>query len=162
MWRLISPNTCHQVVGYCVKSASGWHSLPLVHKQRMLQKSGLHTVYECRSPAARTLLGRRHHGKFLWVNAVAVRHNSSQVSPCTCDEFNGKAAVDLIRKEWVSCWNSSTIRFSRMMKDILIRDIYFNSLTCWFLKWPEFKEWTCFTAAFCTIICDVNKNSVLL
>uniref|UniRef100_A0A671V0G1 OXA1L mitochondrial inner membrane protein n=1 Tax=Sparus aurata TaxID=8175 RepID=A0A671V0G1_SPAAU len=51
----------------------------------MLQKSGLHTVYECRSPAARTLLGRRHHGKFLWVNAVAVRHNISTAAPPVLD-----------------------------------------------------------------------------
>uniref|UniRef100_A0A3B5AIU8 OXA1L mitochondrial inner membrane protein n=1 Tax=Stegastes partitus TaxID=144197 RepID=A0A3B5AIU8_9TELE len=43
-------------------------------------RSHLHTVVECRSSATRTLLGRRHHGKFLWVNAVAVRHNSSQVT----------------------------------------------------------------------------------
>uniref|UniRef100_A0A665V803 Membrane insertase YidC/Oxa/ALB C-terminal domain-containing protein n=1 Tax=Echeneis naucrates TaxID=173247 RepID=A0A665V803_ECHNA len=35
-----------------------------------------HTVFECHSPAIRTVLGRRHHGKFLWVNAVAVRHNT--------------------------------------------------------------------------------------
>ncbi|XP_037614655.1 mitochondrial inner membrane protein OXA1L isoform X2 [Sebastes umbrosus] len=52
-----------------------------IWKHRLLQKSHLHTVFECRSPAARTLLGRRQHGKFLWVNAVAVRHNSSQIPP---------------------------------------------------------------------------------
>ncbi|XP_022619847.1 mitochondrial inner membrane protein OXA1L [Seriola dumerili] len=58
-------------------------SLPLsdVWSHRLLQRSHLHTVFECRSPATRTLLGRRHHGKFLWVNAVAVRHNSSQIPP---------------------------------------------------------------------------------
>ncbi|XP_047447622.1 mitochondrial inner membrane protein OXA1L isoform X2 [Mugil cephalus] len=43
------------------------------------QKSQLHTVFESHSPVTRTLLGRRHHGKFLWVNAVAVRQNSSQI-----------------------------------------------------------------------------------
>ncbi|XP_070786014.1 mitochondrial inner membrane protein OXA1L [Enoplosus armatus] len=52
-----------------------------IWNHRLLQKSHLHTVFECRSPAARTLLGRRQHGKFLWVNAVAVRHNSSQIPP---------------------------------------------------------------------------------
>ncbi|KAE8279239.1 Mitochondrial inner membrane protein OXA1L Hsa OXA1Hs Oxidase assembly 1-like protein [Larimichthys crocea] len=46
-----------------------------------LLKSHLHTVIECRGPAARTLLGRRQQGKFLWVSAVAVRHNSSQIPP---------------------------------------------------------------------------------
>ncbi|KAL3046320.1 hypothetical protein OYC64_004349 [Pagothenia borchgrevinki] len=44
-------------------------------------KSHLHTVFESCSPAARTLLGRRQNRKFLWVNAVAVRHNSSQIPP---------------------------------------------------------------------------------
>ncbi|XP_026183631.1 mitochondrial inner membrane protein OXA1L isoform X2 [Mastacembelus armatus] len=47
----------------------------------VLQRSHLHTVFECRSPAARTLLGRRQQGKILWVNAVALRHNSSQIPP---------------------------------------------------------------------------------
>ncbi|XP_023252580.1 mitochondrial inner membrane protein OXA1L [Seriola lalandi dorsalis] len=58
-------------------------NLPLsdIWSHRLLQRSHLHTVFECRSPATRTLLGRRHHGKFLWVNAVAVRHNSSQIPP---------------------------------------------------------------------------------
>lgn len=51
----------------------------LLSTQRLIQRSHLHTVFECRSPATRALLGRRHHDKFLWVNAVAVRHNSSQV-----------------------------------------------------------------------------------
>uniref|UniRef100_A0A672GIQ8 Membrane insertase YidC/Oxa/ALB C-terminal domain-containing protein n=1 Tax=Salarias fasciatus TaxID=181472 RepID=A0A672GIQ8_SALFA len=44
-------------------------------------RSHLHTVFECRSSSTRALLGRRHHGKFLWVNAAAVRHNSTQVTP---------------------------------------------------------------------------------
>ncbi|XP_023124478.2 mitochondrial inner membrane protein OXA1L isoform X2 [Amphiprion ocellaris] len=47
----------------------------------LLQRSHLHTVFECRSSATKTLLGRRHQGKFLWVNAVAARHNSSQIPP---------------------------------------------------------------------------------
>ncbi|XP_036968589.1 mitochondrial inner membrane protein OXA1L [Acanthopagrus latus] len=61
------------------KPSRGSHPLSDTWNHRLLQKSGLHTVFECRSPAARTLLGRRHHGKFLWVNAVAVRNNSSQI-----------------------------------------------------------------------------------
>ncbi|KAG7241587.1 hypothetical protein INR49_025507 [Caranx melampygus] len=59
-------------------------SLPLsdIWSHRLLQRSHLHTVFECHSSATRTLLGRRQHGsKFLWVNAVAVRHNSSQIPP---------------------------------------------------------------------------------
>ncbi|XP_028285015.1 mitochondrial inner membrane protein OXA1L isoform X2 [Parambassis ranga] len=47
----------------------------------LLQRSHLHTVFEGHSPATRTLLGRRHQGKFVWVNAFAVRHNSSQMPP---------------------------------------------------------------------------------
>lgn len=43
----------------------------------MLQKSHLHTSFES-SPVTKTLLGRRHGGKLLWVNAVSLRHNSSQ------------------------------------------------------------------------------------
>ncbi|KAK2863059.1 hypothetical protein Q5P01_002592 [Channa striata] len=45
-----------------------------------LQRSHLHTVFECRSHATRSLLGHRQCGKFLWVNAVAVRHNSAQIT----------------------------------------------------------------------------------
>ncbi|XP_029310638.1 mitochondrial inner membrane protein OXA1L [Cottoperca gobio] len=63
------------------KPSRGSHPLSDIWNHRMLQKSNLHTVFECRSPAARTLLGRRQHGKFLWVNAMAVRHNSSQIPP---------------------------------------------------------------------------------
>ncbi|XP_030018225.1 mitochondrial inner membrane protein OXA1L isoform X3 [Sphaeramia orbicularis] len=48
---------------------------------RSVQRSHLHTVLECSHPATRALLGQRHHGKFVWVNAVAVRHNSSQIPP---------------------------------------------------------------------------------
>ncbi|KAM7377229.1 hypothetical protein PAMA_013828 [Pampus argenteus] len=50
-----------------------------VWSHRLLQRSHLHTVFECSRPTTRTLLGRRRHGKVLWVNAVAVRHNSSQI-----------------------------------------------------------------------------------
>ncbi|KAK5893455.1 hypothetical protein CgunFtcFv8_006326 [Champsocephalus gunnari] len=49
-----------------------------IWNHRLLQKSHLHTVFESCSPAARTLLGRTQNRKFLWVNAAAVRHNSSQ------------------------------------------------------------------------------------
>lgn len=45
----------------------------------MLQKSNLHTVFECSSPLTKTLLGQRHNGKFLWASAVALRHNSTQI-----------------------------------------------------------------------------------
>ncbi|XP_062239681.1 mitochondrial inner membrane protein OXA1L isoform X1 [Platichthys flesus] len=48
---------------------------------RLLQRSHLHTVIECRSATTRTLLGCRQQGKFLWVNAVTLRHNSSQIPP---------------------------------------------------------------------------------
>ncbi|XP_071315106.1 mitochondrial inner membrane protein OXA1L isoform X2 [Trachinotus anak] len=61
------------------KPSRGSHPLSDIWSHRLLQRSHLHTVLECRSPATRALLGRRHHGKFLWVNAVAVRHNSSQI-----------------------------------------------------------------------------------
>ncbi|XP_045920882.1 mitochondrial inner membrane protein OXA1L [Micropterus dolomieu] len=63
------------------KPSRGNHHLSDTWNHRLLQKSHLHAVFECRSPATRTLLGRRQHGKFLWVNAVAVRHNSSQMPP---------------------------------------------------------------------------------
>uniref|UniRef100_A0A8C6UIV9 OXA1L mitochondrial inner membrane protein n=1 Tax=Neogobius melanostomus TaxID=47308 RepID=A0A8C6UIV9_9GOBI len=51
-----------------------------VFLQHLLHKSHLHTAFECRSPVTKTLLGRRHNGKFLWVSAVAVRHNSTQMT----------------------------------------------------------------------------------
>ncbi|XP_041820439.1 mitochondrial inner membrane protein OXA1L [Chelmon rostratus] len=63
------------------KPKLGSHPLSDVWNHRLLQRSYLHTVFECRSPAGRTLLGRRQHGKLLWVNAAAVRHNSSQSPP---------------------------------------------------------------------------------
>ncbi|XP_044197552.1 mitochondrial inner membrane protein OXA1L [Thunnus albacares] len=61
------------------KPSRGSHPLSDTWNHRLLQRSHLHTVFECSSPTTRTLLGRRQHGKLLWVNAVAVRHNSSQI-----------------------------------------------------------------------------------
>ncbi|XP_039997340.1 mitochondrial inner membrane protein OXA1L [Xiphias gladius] len=63
------------------KPSRGSHTLSDIWSHRLLQRSHLHTVFECRSPATRTLLGRRPHGKFFWVNTAAVRHNSSQIPP---------------------------------------------------------------------------------
>lgn len=68
----------------------------LNHNQRLAQRSHIHTLYECHSTPSSTLLGRRHHGKFLWVNAIAIRHNGSQVSHNTSRQSNGKAAKVLI------------------------------------------------------------------
>ncbi|KAM9424681.1 mitochondrial inner membrane protein OXA1L-like isoform 3-T3 [Pholidichthys leucotaenia] len=48
-------------------------------QDHQLQRSRLHTEFGCRSPAARSLLGHRHQGKLLWVNAVAVRYSSTQI-----------------------------------------------------------------------------------
>ncbi|XP_028991583.1 mitochondrial inner membrane protein OXA1L [Betta splendens] len=63
------------------KPSRGSHQLSDIWNQRLLQRSQLHTVFESHTPATRTLLGRRHHGKFIWVNAMAARHNSSQILP---------------------------------------------------------------------------------
>ncbi|KAI9543284.1 hypothetical protein NQZ68_011933 [Dissostichus eleginoides] len=63
------------------KPSRGSHPPSDIWNHRLLQKSHLHTVFESCTPAARTLLGRTQKGKFLWVNAVAVRHNSSQIPP---------------------------------------------------------------------------------
>ncbi|KAK5848282.1 hypothetical protein PBY51_005910 [Eleginops maclovinus] len=60
------------------KPSRGSHPLSDIWNHRLLQKSHLHTVFESHSPAARTLLCHKRDRKFLWVNAVAVRHNSSQ------------------------------------------------------------------------------------
>lgn len=49
-----------------------------IWEHRSLQRSHLHTVFECHGSSTRTVLGRRHQGKVLWVNAVAVRLNSTQ------------------------------------------------------------------------------------
>ncbi|XP_068612107.1 mitochondrial inner membrane protein OXA1L isoform X2 [Brachionichthys hirsutus] len=46
---------------------------------RLLQRSLLHTAFQGRGPVVGPHLHRRRHGKFFWVNAVAVRHNSSQI-----------------------------------------------------------------------------------
>ncbi|XP_071374360.1 mitochondrial inner membrane protein OXA1L isoform X2 [Centroberyx affinis] len=62
------------------KTSRGSHSLTDTWNHRLPQRSHLHTVFECRSPATRALLGRRHHGRLLLVNAVPVRNNSSQVN----------------------------------------------------------------------------------
>lgn len=48
---------------------------------RLLQRSLLHTVLGGSSPACRAVLGRRQHGISLWIKAVAVRQNSSQIPP---------------------------------------------------------------------------------
>ncbi|XP_042368018.1 mitochondrial inner membrane protein OXA1L [Plectropomus leopardus] len=79
------------------KPSRGSRPLSDIWTHRSLQRSGLHTVFECRGPAARTLLGRRHQGKFLWVNAVAVRHNSSQIPP-----EDGGAAAPVLESSSVS------------------------------------------------------------
>ncbi|XP_074555503.1 mitochondrial inner membrane protein OXA1L [Halichoeres trimaculatus] len=63
------------------KSRSDSHHFSHQLNHRFLQRSHLHTISECRSQTARTLLGRRQQGNFLWVSAVAVRHNSSQIPP---------------------------------------------------------------------------------
>ncbi|XP_054457119.1 mitochondrial inner membrane protein OXA1L isoform X3 [Anoplopoma fimbria] len=79
------------------KQSRGSHPFPDIWSQRLLQKSHLHTAFECRSPATRTLLGRRQHGKFLWVNAVAVRLNSSQIPP-----EDGTRAAPLLESSSIS------------------------------------------------------------
>ncbi|XP_041635736.1 mitochondrial inner membrane protein OXA1L [Cheilinus undulatus] len=63
------------------KPRRGSQSFSGILNHRLLQKSNLHTVFDSHSHDARTLLGRRQHGKFLWLSAVAVRHNSSQIPP---------------------------------------------------------------------------------
>ncbi|XP_072232344.1 mitochondrial inner membrane protein OXA1L [Leuresthes tenuis] len=63
------------------KPSRGNHHLSDVWNHRLLQTSNLHTVFGCSSRSACVQLGRRHQGKLLWVNAVAVRHNSSQIPP---------------------------------------------------------------------------------
>ncbi|XP_033465895.2 mitochondrial inner membrane protein OXA1L [Epinephelus lanceolatus] len=87
------------------KPSRGSHPLSDIWNQRLLQKSHLHTVFECHSAAARTVLGRRQHGKFLWVNAVAVRHNSSQIPP----EDGSMAAPVLHASEGLPVQESSPV-----------------------------------------------------
>ncbi|XP_041842055.1 mitochondrial inner membrane protein OXA1L isoform X2 [Melanotaenia boesemani] len=50
-------------------------------RNNLLQRSHLHTVLGCPSPSTSTQLGRRHKGRFLWVNTVTIRHSSSQFPP---------------------------------------------------------------------------------
>ncbi|KAM4612046.1 mitochondrial inner membrane protein OXA1L [Polymixia lowei] len=75
------------------KPSPGCHPLSETWNQRLLQSSHLHTVVVCRSPATRVLLGRRHSGRFLLVNAVAVRHNSSQIPVETVSMATPEAAT---------------------------------------------------------------------
>lgn len=63
------------------KTRRGSQHFTEILNPRSVQRSHLHTVLECNRAATRALLGQRHHGKFVWVNAVAVRHNSSQIPP---------------------------------------------------------------------------------
>ncbi|XP_034471447.1 mitochondrial inner membrane protein OXA1L isoform X2 [Hippoglossus hippoglossus] len=63
------------------KPSRGSRPVPDAWSHRLLQRSHVHTVIECRGATTRTLLGCRQRGKFLWVNAVTVRHNSSQIPP---------------------------------------------------------------------------------
>lgn len=51
-------------------------------------------MFECSSPLTKTLLGRRHNGKVLWVSAVAVRHNSSQIPVETIQSASVVEAAD--------------------------------------------------------------------
>ncbi|KAM3842432.1 mitochondrial inner membrane protein OXA1L [Diretmus argenteus] len=71
----------------------GRHPTSDTWNHRLLQRSHLHTVFECRSSATEVLLGRRHHGRMLLVNAVAVRHNSSQIPVETVPTDSSPALV---------------------------------------------------------------------
>nr|XP_019951243.1 PREDICTED: mitochondrial inner membrane protein OXA1L isoform X1 [Paralichthys olivaceus] len=79
------------------KPSRGSGSLSDPWSHRLLQRSHLHTVIECRSSTTRTLLGCRQRGKFLWVNAVTVRHNSSQIPP-----EDGSAAAPVVGSPYSS------------------------------------------------------------
>ncbi|XP_053716186.1 mitochondrial inner membrane protein OXA1L [Synchiropus splendidus] len=61
------------------KHASNRQGLSHMQSNRLIQCSHLHTMFESTSRGTRTLLGGRQQGKLLWVNAVTVRQNSSQV-----------------------------------------------------------------------------------
>ncbi|KAM4714860.1 mitochondrial inner membrane protein OXA1L [Anableps anableps] len=63
------------------KPSRGSPVLPSIQNQLLLQSSSLHTLFGSSSPFSRSQISRRHRGKFLWVSAVAVRHNSSQIPP---------------------------------------------------------------------------------
>ncbi|XP_061566254.1 mitochondrial inner membrane protein OXA1L isoform X1 [Cololabis saira] len=61
------------------KPSRGNQPVSNARNHRLLQVSQLHTVLGCSTPLSRLQLRCRHQAKFLWVNAVAVRHNSSQI-----------------------------------------------------------------------------------
>ncbi|XP_014899685.1 mitochondrial inner membrane protein OXA1L [Poecilia latipinna] len=63
------------------KPSRGSPVLPSIQNQLLLQTSSLHTLFGCSSPFSRSQISRRHRGKFVWVSAVAVRQNSSQIQP---------------------------------------------------------------------------------
>ncbi|KAL3046321.1 hypothetical protein OYC64_004349 [Pagothenia borchgrevinki] len=79
------------------KPSRGSHPPSDIWNHRLLQKSHLHTVFESCSPAARTLLGRRQNRKFLWVNAVAVRHNSSQDGTTTTSMLDASEVLPVLQ-----------------------------------------------------------------
>ncbi|XP_037532429.1 mitochondrial inner membrane protein OXA1L [Nematolebias whitei] len=58
------------------KPSRGSHSLQDTRNQLLLQRSHLHMLFRCSRPSS-----SRHHGKLVWVNAVVVRHSSSQIPP---------------------------------------------------------------------------------
>lgn len=78
---LLSPACNHVIVSY-MKCAPSLCVVSL--KQRLPQRSHLHTVLEGRGPASRAVLGHRHSDRLLLVSAVAVRHSSSQVRGAAC------------------------------------------------------------------------------
>ncbi|PWA28904.1 hypothetical protein CCH79_00012899 [Gambusia affinis] len=63
------------------KPSRGSPVLPSIQNQQLLQSSSLHTLFGCSSPFSRSQISCRHRGKFVWVSAVAVRQNSSQIQP---------------------------------------------------------------------------------
>ncbi|KAI4808258.1 hypothetical protein KUCAC02_000322 [Chaenocephalus aceratus] len=79
------------------KPSRGSHPPSDIWNHRLLQKSHLHTVFESCSPAARTLLGRTQNRKFLWVNAAAVRHNSSQDGTTTTSLLDASEVLPVLQ-----------------------------------------------------------------
>ncbi|KAJ4949172.1 hypothetical protein JOQ06_020690 [Pogonophryne albipinna] len=79
------------------KPSRGSHPPSDIWNHRLLQKSHLHTVFESCSPAARTLLGRTQNRKFLWVNAAAVRHNSSQDGTTTTSLLDSSEVLPVLQ-----------------------------------------------------------------
>ncbi|CAL8327593.1 unnamed protein product [Lota lota] len=57
----------------------GRHSQTESANQKFGQRCRLHSGVACGSPTARVTIGRRPNGRFLLVNAVAVRHSSTQI-----------------------------------------------------------------------------------